>query len=525
MLCNSYVFLKGSCLSICRYYFNLSDRNRLFHLLLFVMTLFIAYSGITCSKSPAQNPLRVVIDLNIGESQEVKLINGEIVNIKLLDIDEIRDDLRLAIRAAFVRVAVDGQEITLNSANYNLPVTVANVQIDCPITGSYYKNSNSDAWGLEKDARFRLWPAGSPFIVPGTFVYPVKQRWFASDTQMSNEPCYVDWGEDPSQKSIYYHNGLDFGGSEELVEVVSATDGLVVSAGEERLPGYENTPVRPRYDVIYIVDEQGWYYRYSHLYSIDSSVHPGVKVKMGQKIGMLGKEGGSGGWTHLHFDIRCRQPSGKWGTEEGYAYIWESYVHQYNPPLIAVARPHHLVFTGQTVTLNGGKSRSIAGEIITYEWTFSDGSTSSGPIQQRTYNLPGTYSEVLKIVDSKGNVDYDFAVVQVRDKINPDQMPPSIHANYYPTFDIKPGDPVTFKVRTFRIEVGNEIWDFGDGTPPVTVKSFVERSAPIKGKYAETVHRFSQPGHYIVQVERSNKYGYKATAHLHVEVLHPDTRQ
>jgi hypothetical protein len=42
---------------------------------------------------------------------------------------------------------------------------------------------------------------------------------------------------------------------------------------------------------------------------------------------------------------------------------------------------------------------------------------------------------------------------------------------------------------------------------------------PLKGKYAETVHAFTKPGHYIVQVERSNEHGYKATAHLHVEII------
>ena len=42
---------------------------------------------------------------------------------------------------------------------------------------------------------------------------------------------------------------------------------------------------------------------------------------MGQKLGVLGKEGGSGGWTHLHFDITKRQPSGLWGIEEGYAFL------------------------------------------------------------------------------------------------------------------------------------------------------------------------------------------------------------
>jgi hypothetical protein len=41
---------------------------------------------------------------------------------------------------------------------------------------------------------------------------------------------------------------------------------------------------------------------------------------------------------------------------------------------------------------------------------------------------------------------------------------------------------------------------------------------PLKGKYAETMHSFAEPGHYIVTVERSNEHGYMATAHLHVEV-------
>ncbi len=497
-------------------------KNKFFHFLLLIIVL-ISCSSITCSKSSVLKPLRIVIDLSIGESQKVKLNNGEIVNIKLLDIVEARDEVRSAIRSAQVKIAVNGEETTLNSANYNLPAAVANVRIDCPITKGYYKNNRGDPWGLEKDARLRIWHAGSSFITPGTFVYPIKQRWFANDTQMSNEPVFVDWGEDPSGKSVYYHNGLDFGGSEELDEVVSAADGLVLSAGEKSLPGYENTPLDPDYDAVYILDDRGWYFRYYHLYSIDPAIRPGVKVKMGQKIGILGKEGGSGGWSHLHFDIKCRQPSGKWGVEEGYAYIWESYVKQYNPPLIAVARPHHLTFTGQFVKLDGSKSKSFAGKIIKYEWILSNGSKVNSPIHRMKYNSPGTYSEVLKIIDSKGNIDYDFTVVQVRDKINPEQMPPSIHANYYPTINIKPGDPVTFKVRTFRTEVGREIWDFGDGTLPVSVKSAtVNQKNPGKGKYAQTVHKYTKPGHYLVGVERSNKYGFKAAAHLHVEVITPN---
>ena len=135
--------------------------------------------------------------------------------------------MRAAIRSATVTVEINGSRHQLPSGNYHLPRTLAGVQIDCPITKGYRANSNRDMWALAKDARLRLWPAGSPLITPGTFVYPLKQRWFATYTQMANEPTYVDGPEKPRVKKIYYHNDLDFGGTEGMVDVVAATDFLL----------------------------------------------------------------------------------------------------------------------------------------------------------------------------------------------------------------------------------------------------------------------------------------------------------
>ena len=180
---------------------------------------------------------------------------------------------------------------------------------------------------------------------------------------MANEPVYVDGGESPANKKIYYHNDLDFGGCEGMVEVVAATAGLVVRRARRACPAYEDTPVRPRYDVVYLLDDRGWYYRYSHLYSIDDAIRPGATVKMGQKIGVLGKEGSSGGWSHLHFGIQSRQPSGKWGTQEAYGFRWEAYLREHKPKIIAVARPHHVAWMGEKVLLDGTRSWSPAGKI------------------------------------------------------------------------------------------------------------------------------------------------------------------
>ena len=468
--------------------------------------------------APTLEPLVRVVDLNVGQSQEVSLADGQQVVVKLLDLKETRDLLRDAVREARVLVDVDGQQVWLVSANYELPRTVASVQIDCPITKGYLSNSSSEPWGLEADARLRLWPGGSPLVHPGSFVYPVKQVWFASSTQMANEPCYVDAGERPKNREIYYHYGLDFGGAEGLIEVVAATDGLVVSARTEKLPGYEGTPVAPRYDVVYVLDAQGWFYRYSHFFSIDEAIRPGVTVRAGQRLGLLGKEGGSGGWSHLHFDIHCRQPSGKWGCQEAYAFVWEAYQRQYQPQLIAVARPHHVAWAGDRVRLDASRSWSATGKIVRYEWTFTDGTHGAGPQIERVYQRPGYYSEILKVTDAAGHSDYDFAIVHVHDRQRPDQFPPTIHVVYAPTFGLQARAEVTFKARTFATTDGEETWDFGDGSPPAKTHSDGNVNQLAKDGYAVITHRFAAPGHYLVRAERTDRLGQRTVGYVQVRI-------
>src|SRR5438093_6215671 len=240
--------------------------------------------------TPARTPIVRSVDLDVNEAQEVELATGTKARVKLLRLDETRDALRDAVRQARVQIELNGQSLVLTSATYHLPVTFAGVQVDCPITKGHVANSSQgNAWGLLKDARLRLWPANSPWIEPGTFVYPLKQRWFASHTQMANEPSFVDGGEVPANKRIYYHYGLDCGGAEGMVDVIAATTGRVISSGKEILPGYDDSPAKPRYDVVYLLDDRGWYYRYSHLQPIDPALRPGAEVALGQKVGVLGK--------------------------------------------------------------------------------------------------------------------------------------------------------------------------------------------------------------------------------------------
>jgi hypothetical protein len=226
--------------------------------------------GQPSSPASALTPLVRTVDLNVGESSEVTLCDGTKSTVKLLDLKEFRDPVCFAVRTATVTVEINGLKQHLISANYQLPVLVGSTQVDCSITKGNNENGDAGFWGLDKDARIRLWPSGSPLINPGTFIYPVKQKWFASNTHMANEPVFVDGGEKPGKRPIYYHSGLDIGGSEGMVEVVAATEGLVVSVSNEVLEGHKkDSPVAPRYDVLYLMDARGWYYRYSHLKEFD----------------------------------------------------------------------------------------------------------------------------------------------------------------------------------------------------------------------------------------------------------------
>jgi hypothetical protein len=254
------------------------------------------------------------------------------------------------------------------------------------------------------------------------------------------------------------------------------------------------------------------------LKTIDPAIKPGARVRMGQAIGVLGKEGGSGGWSHLHFDITSRQPSGKWGTQEGYAFLWQAAVREQGLALVAVARPHHVAWAGEAVRLDGSKSWSRSEPIAAYEWSFGDGTKAAGAIVARTYRHPGTYSEVLKVTDRSGRVAHDFAIVQVLDREEPDRPPPSIHAAFAPTEGIKAGNPVTFKVRTFGTTDGHETWDFGDGSLAVDVQSDgnVDQHAP--DGYAVTTHTYERPGEYLVRVVRTDRRFVQATARLVVTV-------
>src|SRR6185369_4618866 len=139
--------------------------------LMALLTATLQHGALSGAEPVARQPLFRVTDLNVGESQVLKLSDGSEANVKLLHVEETRDTLRSALRLARVQVQVNGVIETLESGNYHLPVTVGRVQIDCPATQGLYPRHDlfEDSWGLDKEVRLRLWPKGSPWMEPGSF--------------------------------------------------------------------------------------------------------------------------------------------------------------------------------------------------------------------------------------------------------------------------------------------------------------------------------------------------------------------
>jgi hypothetical protein len=125
---------------------------------------------------------------------------------------------------------------------------------------------------------------------------------------------------------------------------------------------------------------------------------------------------------------------------------------------------------------------------------------------------------VLKITDAKGSVAYDFANVMVLDPDDLNHYPPNINANFYPSRDIRPGQWITFKARSFRMRGGKEVWDFGDGTPVRFTDSPTSSDAHDPRGYARIKHSYKKPGTYIVTVSRTHQNGQTATTSLCVQV-------
>jgi len=73
------------------------------------MNLAFLVAAVLMSADEPKKPLFATVDLDRGETVEVRLPDGTKATVKLLDIKEMRDSPREALRRADVSVEINGQ--------------------------------------------------------------------------------------------------------------------------------------------------------------------------------------------------------------------------------------------------------------------------------------------------------------------------------------------------------------------------------------------------------------------------------
>lgn len=518
---------------------------RVFVLLFFLISFSITANAINENKLDSSwYPLST--DISFGGLQYFS-INGDTFNIELLDIQTTIDTIKEAIRSATVTVRISkGKKIGFadtakNSqlsglrnkvtikivcGNYTLPTTLSDfgIQIECTVVRNYLRNSNHNDWAIEKDARLRIYPYTGRFIKEGVFGFPLDAKLFSSKTQMGNEPTYVG-GESLSRQKIYYHSDLDFGGVDGLVNLYSTTDGVVLSIGTNYDYLLSVAPnikyefaLRPLKDQILILDPMGFLHVYAHLNSFATELSPGSEVRKGDFIGTLGKKGGSGNWSHLHYGMYAQQLSGQMARIDPYPFIVQSYIDEYKPAIIAVARPHKFTFSGDEVLLSGANTYNNSNHTLYYEWNVA-GEVLNGKNVNVIFDKPGSYSAILKAYNNY-DYDYDSVSIKVLDKNDLRAQIPNVYPTFHPSKEIQINNPVIFQFRTTGIgefvDLSTE-FDFGDG--------FIKNVFYTGPGDNSIVHRYLQAGHYIVGIrtKTTNKNNphkniYKSTEFLFVKV-------
>lgn len=164
-----------------------------------------------------------------------------------------------------------------------------------------------------------------------------------------------------------------------------------------------------------------------------------------------------------------------------HSLVIEGLVNQAPKPIIVV---QECAEVGEEVYFRGDESWDPDGEIVSYKWTFGDGSSQEGMNVIHAYAAPGTYVVKLKVGDNRGANASKQVNLVVEIKKNDPPQPFIILAE-----SAKVGETVEFSGRESWDPDGEIIyykWYFGDGA----IKEGINVS-----------HSYSTPGTYTVKLK------------------------
>lgn len=412
--------------------------------------------------------------LDPGESCTFRLRDGTGKRISLMSVKEYEDPVIHLARRADVKIEINGKPTELTCAPYVMPTETEGMRIQADTTSVWLR--------IPKRVQFSLWDASGPIVDTNLFSFPLPgYRLFSHGVQAYNEPVHLGHRDGDPQGQRFYHNyGVDLAGYESRQKVLSCINGIAVQvdSGEGSLS---------------IRDDRGFILNYGHLDSILSGIRVGSAVKQGQWVGMLGRRGASGNFSHLHVGTYLSE-SAMTGDRPNrnlnlYPWIVAAYQKESRTGLYAVARPHKTVLTGDKVLFDASNSMAFKSNIISFKWEFHDGTSVDAPTAEKVYDTPGCYMAALWIRDDQGSLDVDFCKVKVFSRSAPEDVIPTLFVTYNPSAEVDADEPVNFRIWSQGMEAEDIQIDFGDG-------AIVRDYRP----YSAITHKFKKPGIHIVTV-------------------------
>ena len=168
------------------------------------------------------------------------------------------------------------------------------------------------------------------------------------------------------------------------------------------------------------------------------------------------------------------------------------------PPIGAAAGPA-VLNEGDSATFDASASLDTNGSIVSYEWSFGDGSTASGVSATHTFSQDGTFVVTVTVTDNDGLTDTASVTVTVGN------VAPAIGA--IPDASVQAG--AAYTVSGSFADPGADTWtatvDFGDGSAPA--------QAMLTTRNFSLVHVYPAAGTFTVTVTIADDDTSSSTTH------------
>jgi len=166
------------------------------------------------------------------------------------------------------------------------------------------------------------------------------------------------------------------------------------------------------------------------------------------------------------------------------------------PTADGTAGEPYVVLFGQEIRFNGSKSYDSDGTIVSYQWTFGDGTNANGAIVTHNYTSPGNYSVKLMVTDNRGATDNYTTHAHIR---LPNQPPlaPTLTGSETGSTD------ESYILRLVTTDSNDDniryMVSWGDGTQ--NASAFL-----LSGQNTQILHRWNAWGFYTIQAYAEDDY-------------------